>query len=783
MAKTNKIVSVLSVSALAGVMASVIVSSSAFAAVHAYTVKVGDVVYEYNTMALQESFLASKAGSPSVLYTNFTKQIAAAKEFYAFHDGKTGRYIGNDNVTNAFLADRANFKLDTYVESDKAVAVANLPQVIKAVSVVGGEIVLTDKQTSGVTIVTSVSAISKTGIDVVLPKATKAVEGFTIVVKNPSGTVVPVKPMNIEIGDAALTFEFVTPLTAIAVGNWNVGGVTYDTGAQVAVEAVLNATTQIQLLNALNSSYFTGVKATSIVTYETILQGLTSDQKATVALIQKNVILAGNTVGTEASAVKAVKDATNQIELYTALSNSYFSRVNADFIADYDGALDGTSETTVALVQADIDAVNMTKAVASVVAAELGLSRTDVNSASVLVANLKADVSPATAKKALVDRLAIQTALIVVNEANTNAKLTAALSSLAKLSIVIDLDTVNEALLTNYRVAIAAATVVNKNAVSDIQGFITAANSAAEAVAVTNLAAVTLVNTTTIVQFKELASKLDVLSSTFDATKILDAKVLGVGGYIDTIDTATITNAADLEAIIVAVNAPLVAVQNVQTVINGTETADTLLAALKATTLTLTNIIDANKAQYLADVADIDTATDGTNATTAVASVAALKKVIAASNSVVELNAATTASAARTIITSFALSTGNTTFVNLSTIAKLEVAELVLAAKTTAGVPFATSASVTTVIGSKVTAQASLVAATNAATTISDMDIALDGLKYAAYDTLSVVKQLEVAESFLAAFPKATVTPFAKINYTTMTAIRADVDKAILATK
>lgn len=174
MAKT-KIVNVLSLSALAGIMASVVISSAAFAAVDSYTVKVGDSVFEYNTKDLQESFLASKAGNPAVLYSNFTAKLAQAKEFYAFHDAKTSRYIGNENVTNAFLADRANFKLNDFVESDKAVAVANLPQVVKSVTVVGGEIVLTDKQTSAVTngTVASVKAVDINKVEV---KFTSAVD-------------------------------------------------------------------------------------------------------------------------------------------------------------------------------------------------------------------------------------------------------------------------------------------------------------------------------------------------------------------------------------------------------------------------------------------------------------------------------------------------------------------------------------------------------------------------------------------------------------------------------
>jgi len=142
--------------------------------------------------------------------------------------------------------------------------------------------------------VVSVGAISTTGVDVVLPTVTKAKEGFTIQVKKPDGTVLPVKPINLEVGDAVVSFEFVTTLTSVTAGNWTVGGVTFDTGAQEAVRAVLDAKTQVQLLNALKSSYFTGVISDKIVTYETILNGLTSVEKSTVALIQKNVIDAGN---------------------------------------------------------------------------------------------------------------------------------------------------------------------------------------------------------------------------------------------------------------------------------------------------------------------------------------------------------------------------------------------------------------------------------------------------------------------------------------------------------
>lgn len=75
--------------------------------------------------------------------------------------------------------------------------------------------------------VTSVGALSTTGVDVVLPTVTEAKVGFTIEVKKPDGAVVPLKPINLKVGDAAVSFEFVTPLTSVTVGNWIVGGVTF----------------------------------------------------------------------------------------------------------------------------------------------------------------------------------------------------------------------------------------------------------------------------------------------------------------------------------------------------------------------------------------------------------------------------------------------------------------------------------------------------------------------------------------------------------------------------
>jgi hypothetical protein len=134
--------------------------------------------------------------------------------------------------------------------------------------------------------VASVSAVTTTGVDVAFETVTKAREDVTITVVDPSGNVVAVNPVNLEIGNAEIFFLFETALTEVELGIWVVGGVEFDTAAVAAVQDVLSATNQVELFAALSSSYFANVKAENIVGYETALTVALLEDKDTVAEVQ-----------------------------------------------------------------------------------------------------------------------------------------------------------------------------------------------------------------------------------------------------------------------------------------------------------------------------------------------------------------------------------------------------------------------------------------------------------------------------------------------------------------
>ncbi|WP_048591829.1 Ig-like domain-containing protein [Clostridium massiliodielmoense] len=118
----NKTIKVFSSTAVAGMIAAAMMSSQAFAAVDAYSVKVGDQVYKYEKAQLEKAFLDSKTGEKSALYEDFTKKLGEAKGFYAFNDTKNG-YVDYSSIEAKFLeAKGANqkFDLDGFTESKDA---------------------------------------------------------------------------------------------------------------------------------------------------------------------------------------------------------------------------------------------------------------------------------------------------------------------------------------------------------------------------------------------------------------------------------------------------------------------------------------------------------------------------------------------------------------------------------------------------------------------------------------------------------------------------------------
>ncbi|WP_053070874.1 Ig-like domain-containing protein [Clostridium novyi] len=130
----NKTLKVFSSTAVAGMIAAAMMSSQAFAAVDAYSVKVGDQIYKYDRVELEKSFLDSKAGDKAALYEDFTKKLGEAKGFYAFKDTKNG-YVDCNSIEAKFLEAKnagQKFDVNAFTESKDA-KIVEVKSVKKAV--------------------------------------------------------------------------------------------------------------------------------------------------------------------------------------------------------------------------------------------------------------------------------------------------------------------------------------------------------------------------------------------------------------------------------------------------------------------------------------------------------------------------------------------------------------------------------------------------------------------------------------------------------------------------
>ncbi|MEG2289470.1 MAG: hypothetical protein RSA29_15080 [Clostridium sp.] len=390
----------------------------------------------------------------------------------------------------------------------------------------------------------------------------------------------------------------------------------------------------------------------------------------------------------EMKVVIPVMDATNQIQLLAALQNPAFARVNADFIAEYETT---KSAKTVVAIQTIIDTKNVAKTTEVVAAAETGLTTDKVNAAQVLVSALKADVEGVTTKADLQKRLDVVKAVIAVKEAKTEATLLTALKS-----TVLALTDVNEAVIKEYKAiiddAVKNATVIDKAAVQTIvvnPGNATALTTAVGNV-VTNFATYTPATATAEVKAKALA----------ELNRLADVSI---------VDKA-IVDATLITEYMTAIKADLTG----SPTITGTDVA-------KATAVQAI-IVNANKAK-------------------------AVETRLAA------VNNATTAAAMADALTKVALneSPAMADYINLSSQAKLEVAELVMVARnavpTTA--KFENTAAVTTAITTGIGARTTFLTNVNAATDISAMKTALTSDVLSGFAKLSADVQVTVAEKVL----------------------------------
>lgn len=171
----NKSLKVLSTASVAGMVAAAVVSSQAFAAVDAYSVKVDNDVFQYSKADLTDSFLAAKAGEAAPLYEDFLARFEKASGFYAFHDNKTEKYVSVADITEKYLEAKAagtEFVVDTYTESKDA-KVLEVPTVKKVV-VKDGKVVIEEDQQQVALSVESVSAINAKQIQVKFNKPVDA---------------------------------------------------------------------------------------------------------------------------------------------------------------------------------------------------------------------------------------------------------------------------------------------------------------------------------------------------------------------------------------------------------------------------------------------------------------------------------------------------------------------------------------------------------------------------------------------------------------------------------
>ncbi len=211
--------------------------------------------------------------------------------------------------------------------------------------------------------VVSVSAITKTNVKVTIAALEAAEAAFTVEVKDDKGNIVEVNPVALEKGETEATLTFKTPFGVDPVGVWTVGGVQFDNDAVKNFSDIVTAASnlnEVTTLAALKKAGLTNVKDENITAYVSAIN--LSTTKEDLADIQAIVVKANDTsvTATEAAAaVKAVNDATTQVQLLAALQHKAFSRVNADWIVTYDGAI-ATANTTVAGIQTLIDNTNTT---------------------------------------------------------------------------------------------------------------------------------------------------------------------------------------------------------------------------------------------------------------------------------------------------------------------------------------------------------------------------------------------------------------------------------------
>ncbi|SQB34170.1 hypothetical protein [Clostridium cochlearium] len=413
-------------------------------------------------------------------------------------------------------------------------------------------------------------------------------------------------------GATQADFEFVTPFAEDYefTGVWTVNGEPYSFDAinqLAAIAAAVEDGNEVKLQAALDAAGITYEDETKMPEYLSALgeEGATESLEAVQKAISE-IDKGAAEQADKAAAVKAVADAETQAQLLAALEAN-FEVVNPDWIVEYandetNGLLSFTAtdnaETDFETIQGKINAINFAKVEPEVTAANMSLDSEKVAKARILVTNWipAGEEDEVTIKDWALDGLALEDALIAVNEAKTNSALKAALINLDNLENELlkkyegvtidgvtttrtddfDIETVKDENLTAYRTKIGNAELKNKNQRSDIQAIITQVNEGAANQAKADvLAALNKVDSKTAAA--DVVALLEDYKALDKETVTAEVKPAYAEAYkAEVLETYTAANP------VVAINAA--AVQTLVDKVNTAEDAKALLAAVNTAT-------------------------------------------------------------------------------------------------------------------------------------------------------------------------------------------------------
>lgn len=314
-----------------------------------------------------------------------------------------------------------------------------------------------NSETDATLTVTSVSAITSTYVEVTFEALADKVEGATVEVKDNKGNVVEVVAQDLAKGAKSAQFDFKAEYKADQEGVWTVNGAEFNFDIKAQLEAISKAASEgneVKLLAALEAAGLENINEELISDYLAAIDGeeLTSvaDVQAILDEVNEDTVSADE----KEAAVKAVVAATTQPQLLTALQ-AKFERVNADWIKDYadvelvaEVTTPGSEADAITLLnvtdkntpvgltftalQGHIDAANADAITTADTAADTSAKQAAVT--ALIQKWVEADEGTATAKADQVALSQLHTAAFKVAEATTNSAIINTLTAYANIS-------------------------------------------------------------------------------------------------------------------------------------------------------------------------------------------------------------------------------------------------------------------------------------------------------------------------------------------------------------